>query len=87
MVCESLQRVRVEGQLTNELKHKEERRKKETRDFQTAGKKGDVNEIKEAEGSVQFFFFERAKPVLMETGWLPDGFCQREKREHREENV
>lgn len=44
-----------------------------------------MNEIEKAEGSVQFF--EREKPVLMETGWLPDGFCQREKGEHREENA
>lgn len=56
-----------------------------TCDFQTAGEKREVNEIKEVERGVQLF--ERAKPVLMETGWLPDGFCQREKGEQREENA
>lgn len=45
----------------------------------------EVNEIKEAGRGVQLL--ERAKPVLMETGWLPDGFCQREKGEQREGNA
>ena len=41
--------------------------------------KREANEIKEAGRSVQLFEGERAKPVLMETGWLPDGSCQRER--------
>lgn len=43
----------------------------------------EANEIKEAGRSVQLFEGERAKPVLMETGWLPDGFCQRERGTER----
>lgn len=52
-------------------------------EFQTVREKREANEIKEAGRSVQLFERERAKPVLMETGWLPDGFCQREKGTER----
>lgn len=43
-----------------------------------------MNEIKETGISVQLFERERAKPVLMETVWLPDGFCQRERERDTE---
>lgn len=47
--------------------------------------KREANGIKETGRSVQLFERERerAKPVLIETGWLPDGFCQRERGTER----
>lgn len=57
--------------------------KKRKCELQTVREKREANEIKEAGRSVQLFARERAKPVLMETGWLPDGFCQRERRTER----
>lgn len=48
-------------------------------EFRTVRQKREANEIKEAGRSVRLFEGERAKPVLMETGWLPDGSCQRER--------
>ena len=86
-LCDSAGRDEVKGQLRGESEStdKVQKKKKRTCDFQMVGEKRKVNEIKEAWKSVQLF--ESTKPVLMETGWLPDGFCQREKGEQREGNA
>lgn len=57
--------------------------KKKKSEFQTVREEREANEITEAGRSVQLFERKRAKPVLMETGWLPDGFCQRERGTER----
>lgn len=42
-------------------------------------KRREENEIKLTERSVPLYEGERAKPLLMETSWLPDGVCQQER--------